>query len=110
MSDEPVRHLADAEAQAAAARERLSNTVGQLQARLDPKLLAREAKEAGLQAVHTGVDNARRNPGVVAGATGLLGLFLICKPLCRMIRRRPKNNDIPAKHPALRGRSAAEKE
>lgn len=109
MSDEPVRHLADAEAQAAAARERLSNTLGQLQARLDPKLLAREAKEAGLQAVHAGVDNARRNPGVVAGATGLLGLFLIRKPLCRMIRR-PKNNDIPAKHPALRGRSAAEKE
>ncbi|WP_298092858.1 DUF3618 domain-containing protein [uncultured Sphingomonas sp.] len=110
MSDEPVRHLADAEAQAAAARERLSHTVGQLQARLDPKLLAREAREAGLQAARSGVDNARRNPGVVAGATGLLGLFLVRKPLCRLLRRRPKNTDIPAKHPALREKPAAEKE
>lgn len=93
MTD-PAHNLAEAELRAAAARDRLSGTVAQLQERLDPKLLAREAKDAGTAAALAGVDHARRNPGVVAGAVGLTGLLLARHRIARLFRRKPRR--VPA--------------
>lgn len=94
MTD-PTHDLAAAELRAAAARDRLSGTVAQLQARLDPKLLAREAKEAGTAAALDAVDRARRNPGVVAGAVGATTLLLARHRLAKLFfRRKPRR--VPA--------------
>lgn len=77
-----------AEAEAAAARSRLSTTVAQLQTRLDPKLLADDAKRAGLMAAQAGVDRARRNPKAVAGAVAAAGLLLARRRIFGMFSRR----------------------
>lgn len=95
MTD-PARHLLDAEAQAAEARERLSVTVSQLQARLDPKLLAKEARDASAAAARAGVDQARRNPGVIAGALGAAVLLLVSRSIRNMRRRRRAHRPVPA--------------
>ena len=59
--------IAAAEARAAAARQRLTATVGELQERLAPQALAKEAadtlSDAGRKALDTGVETARANPG-----------------------------------------------
>lgn len=87
---DPKQDLFTAEADAALARQRLSGTVAQLQARLDPKLLAEEAKDAGFSAARAGVDGARRNPGIIAGAVAATGLFLARHRIARLFRRKPK--------------------
>jgi len=79
MTDSVTR-LALAEAEAIVARERLSTTLTTIQARLDPKTLARTAARdvadrSGAVAM-AGVDTAIRNPGAVAGVTAVAGLFL----------------------------------
>jgi hypothetical protein len=94
MTD-PAHDLAEAERRAAAARERLSGTVAQLQSRLDPRQLAREAKDAGTAAALAGVDGARRHPGIVAGAVGATTLLLARHRLMKLFfRRKPKR--VPA--------------
>ena len=93
MSD-PVSRLAAAEAQAALARERLHFSLGALQARLEPKRLAREARrglsDAGLAATQRTADAARRNPGALAGLVAVAGLFLGRHRIAGLFRRRPK--------------------
>lgn len=90
MTD-PVKRLADAEFEAAEARERLARTLAALQARLRPRRLARTAArdlaEAGNAAAKAGVETARRNPGALAGATALAGLFLARHRLVQLYRR-----------------------
>lgn len=87
---DPAARLVQAELDATVARERLSSTLGLLQARLNPKRLAREAvrevKEKGSVAAAVGADNARRNPGAVAGFTALAGLFLARHKLADLVR------------------------
>lgn len=86
----PVARLAAAETGAAVARERLVRDLNELQARLDPKLLARSAAEQGREVGKAGVDTARRNPGVVAGAATVVAALLFRRPLARLFRRRRK--------------------
>ena len=93
MTD-PAHDLAEAERRAAAARDRLSTTVAQLQHRLDPKLLAREARDVGTAAALSGIDGARRNPGIVAGAVGVVTVLLARHRIARLFRRKPKR--VPA--------------
>lgn len=95
MTDPATRLLA-AEADAALARERLSNTVGQLQDRLDPHLLAREAQAAGAAAGRAAVEGARRNPGAVAGAVATVGLFIARHRLFGLWRHRRASKPLPA--------------
>lgn len=87
---DPVARLAQAEIDATVARERLSSTLAILQVRLDPKRLAREAvrevKEKGGVAAAVGVENARRNPGALAGVTAVAGLFLTRHKLASLVR------------------------
>ena len=84
QQNEVVKATADAQA----ARDRLSRDVAALQDRLDPKLLAQEAKD---RLTDTGVsvaETAKRNPAPFAGGAALLALLLIRKPVGRVLRRR----------------------
>lgn len=107
QTQDPAHRLIDAERDAAQARERLSTTVSQLQARLDPKLLAREAKDAGTAlareakdagtaAALAGVEQARRNPAAVAAAAGVAMLLLSIRPIRAALRRRRASRPVPA--------------
>ncbi len=92
----PKLHLAAAEAEAIAARQRLSTTVADLQARLDPSLLAEEARQAGMTAVAAGIDGAKSNPGMVATAVAATGLLLVRHRIAAAFRRRHARKPVPA--------------
>ena len=91
---DPATRLADAEQEAAAARERLSATLGKLQVKLNPKTLAlqaaRDVTDRGGAAAQASLNAAVRNPGAVAGATAVAGLFLARHRIASMFRRKPK--------------------
>jgi len=91
----PGIRLAEAELEAAAARERLSATVGKLQVKLNPKTLAlqaaRDVADKGGAAAQASLDTAVRNPGAVAGATAVAGLFLARHRIAGLFRRKPKH-------------------
>lgn len=95
MTD-PATTLAAAQADAALARERLSGTVSQLQERLDPQLLVREAQAVGTAAGRAAVDGARRNPGTVAGAVAAVGLLLVRHRIIGFWRHRKASKPVPA--------------
>ena len=101
MSD-PALRLAEAERDAAAARERLSSTVVTLQAKLDPKILARstvnEIADRGAAAAKAGIVGARRNPAILAGVVVLAGLFFARRPIANAVRRRRHADPKPGKH------------
>jgi ElaB/YqjD/DUF883 family membrane-anchored ribosome-binding protein len=86
-TDEP--DLAFAKKRSAEARERLAGTLVELQARLNPKALAREAiqelKEAGQEMAREGLEAAKRHPLTLAGAATAVGVFLARKPLSKLI-------------------------
>lgn len=94
---DPATRLALAEAEAAIARERVSRTLGKLQARLNPRVLARQAArevtDKGGAAAQAGIDTARRNPGVLAGGTALAGLFLARHRIAALFRRGRSDTD-----------------
>lgn len=84
--------IAAAEARAAAARHRLTSTVGEIQDRLAPEALAKGAvdtlADAGRKAIDTGVETARANPATVIGGTALLAAFFARKQLWSLVRRK----------------------
>ncbi|QNQ11505.1 DUF3618 domain-containing protein [Sphingomonas alpina] len=86
-TDEP--DLAFAKKRSAEAREKLAGTLVELQARLNPKALAREAiqelKEAGQEMAREGLEAAKRHPLTLAGAATAVGIFLARKPLSKLI-------------------------
>jgi hypothetical protein len=81
-----------AEARAAAARQRLTSTVGELQERLAPQALARDAvdtlSDAGRKALDSGVETARANPALIAGGAAALLAFLGRRRLWKLVRRK----------------------
>jgi hypothetical protein len=81
-----------AEARAAAARQRLTATVGELQERLAPQALAKDAVEtlsdAGRKALDSGVETAKANPALVAGGAAALLAFFGRKRLWSLVRRK----------------------
>lgn len=94
--------VAAAEARATAARERLNDTVEQLQVQLAPKRLAREAAESVTEGAHSmaraSIKTAMRNPSAVTGGGALLVLLLCLKPLGRALGlvKRPPSAAQPA--------------
>jgi hypothetical protein len=90
----PVARLAAAEANAAAARERLSRTLTDIQSRLEPRRLARDAANEARVAGAAGIDAARNNPQAVVGAVAVTGLLLTRHRILRLFRRKPK--PVPA--------------
>ncbi len=79
--------LSAAEAQAAEARARLAATAGELQARLAPGQLVEDAKRAGLNAAHAGVDHVRRNPVAAIGVAAAAGLVLGRRRIFALFRK-----------------------
>ena len=72
--------LIEAEAKARAAREALTATLVELQARVTPRALAREAldeiRETSIEFGRAALDAAKRNPGpVLAAAAAVVALF-----------------------------------
>lgn len=85
--------LAKAERNSAAARQELAETIGALQKRLKPGLLARDAadqvKKTAGELSRIGVERARRNPVATAGLAVAAVALLARKPLIRLFRRKP---------------------
>lgn len=83
--------VALAQARADAARARLSATVGALQHKASPQVMAQDVaetlKECGREAVAVAVDTAKRQPVPVGVGFGLIGLFLARGPIAKLIRR-----------------------
>ena len=91
MSETVNTPLQVAEARSTAARARLSDTMAQLQARLNPRMLAQDAAtslvEKGKSVAAEGVETAKQNPAAVAGGAAALGLLLARRPLTRLVQR-----------------------
>lgn len=81
--------LALARRRAEDARTRLTGTLVEIQARLNPKALAREAleelKEAAQEIARDGLDGLKRHPLTLAGGAAAVGLFLARGPLKHLI-------------------------
>lgn len=84
--------LARAEAQSAAARARLSDSLVTLQRRATPRALAQDVAETlqarGIAAVNQAVETARRKPVAVGIVAAVVGLFLARRQIFRVFRRR----------------------
>ncbi|HEU0045136.1 phosphatase [Sphingomonas sp.] len=93
-SPDPVADVQAAERRAALAKERLAESAHRLQAKLNPKTLAREAARSatdkGRTYARAGVDAARQNPAPVAGAVAATGLFLLRHRIAGLFRRKQK--------------------
>lgn len=97
MSTDPqAATVALAEERAAAARQRLSASVASLQARLDPRAVARDAvenlQESGERALRTGVQTARAHPDRVVWAVALAIAWLTRRQIAAALRRKPSRD------------------
>lgn len=97
MSDAEKPGVAGAEVGAKAARERLTGTLSDIQSRLNPKTLAREAvsdlRETGSELARDGIDVARRYPLRLAAIAAGLGIFAARGPIKRLFTRRTGQDD-----------------
>ncbi|WP_242095616.1 DUF3618 domain-containing protein [Sphingomonas sp. CROZ-RG-20F-R02-07] len=88
----PSPRLIAAEAEAAATRAKFNATLEAVQARLEPRRLARETMrevgDAGGVAAQRGIEVAQRNPGALAGAVAVAGLFLGRHRIAGLFRRK----------------------
>ena len=93
MTD-PAADIRAAERREAQAKEQLSSTLHRLQAKLNPKTLARDvankAADAGQSAARTGMETAKANPAPVVGAVAVTGLFLARRRIVALFRRKKK--------------------
>jgi hypothetical protein len=98
-----IEALQQAKSDAAAARARFLDTLGEAQQRLKPGNLANEAwtgvKDKTAEAAGTAVEAVKKRPGRLALVLGGLALFLARKPIGRAAknvvsrRRRRRNED-----------------
>ena len=83
--------LAIAQARAEAARSNFGETLGRLQHRASPQVLAQDVaetlKQRGIDALIGMADTAKREPARVGIALALLGLFLGRRQILRVLRR-----------------------
>ncbi len=103
MSDDEEPALALAAQRSEQARRRLAGTLVEIQARLNPKALAREAaqelREAGQELAREGMETVRRHPLTFAGVATAVGLFLARRPLRTLIAKLP--DETPPAPPRL---------
>lgn len=93
MTD-PFQHLAAAETRAALAHERLSHTIAQLQARLDPRERAHRAAREARIVGETAAAVVKEQPRIVVGAAGVAAaatLFLARHRIAALFRRSAKD-------------------
>ena len=83
--------VADARRRAEQAQQRLIDTVHELQARIAPKTLARDAwagaKSKGADLAEDAVDAVRKRPVAATGIVAALALFLAREPLIDLAGR-----------------------
>lgn len=96
MSDASER-LAQAQADADAARRRLTDTLAVVQARLNPRSLARESIDFAGEKAREGAELATQHPGKVAGAAVAVGLLLGRRRIARLFRRKHETSDHAAR-------------
>ena len=96
-NDEPS--LAVAELRSELARQALAGTLVEIQARLNPRSLAREAvqelREAGEELARDGLEAAKRHPLTVVGVATAIILFLARQPVRALISRLPDETPAP---------------
>ena len=91
MTTPPVDpRIASAQAKAVAARARLSNTIGALQHRASPTVIAHDVadsiKEHGREALTGAVDTVKRRPVQVGVGVAVFGLFLARGAIAKALR------------------------
>lgn len=101
--------LARAEAQAAQARRQLANTLGDIQARLSPRVLARDAveeiRDTTVEIAHAALDAVKRNPapwlGIGAAISFVIGQrwFGRTAPEAEAISESPTLDPIATRNP-----------
>jgi hypothetical protein len=109
MSTDPT--IAAAKARADASRQRLLATAAETKARLSPSVIAsrtadgiktranRTANELKAKA-GDGVETVGRNSNALMAIAGIVGLFVLRKPIRRLFRRpRPQRKAKPAQLP-----------
>ena len=93
-SDPDAAAVALAEARAAAARQRLGDTVGTLQARLDPRSAARDAvdglAESGQKALRSSVQAAKAHPDAVMVTAAVAIAWFSRRRIAGLFRRRKR--------------------
>jgi hypothetical protein len=106
IDDDPS--LAVAAQRSAQARQRLAGTLVEIQARLNPKALAREAaqdlREAGHELAREGIESVKRHPLTVAGALAAIGLFVARRPVRALLAKLPdqdQTRETPPTPPRL---------
>jgi hypothetical protein len=93
MSDTPLPPaLLEAVARSRNARERLFGTLGQMQEKLNPMALAQGAVESvAINVVRDTVETVRARPRTMAVAAGAALLFMVRKPLARLLWKGARN-------------------
>lgn len=90
-----------ARSQAEAARSQLTGTLVEIQARLKPNALAREAmgelKGTAQKLALSGAQGLKRHPLAVTGGVAALGLFLARGPLLRLFNAYRDETPPPSK-------------
>ncbi|MEO5867476.1 MAG: DUF3618 domain-containing protein [Sphingomonas sp.] len=103
--------LAMAENHSVAARRQLAGTLVEIQARLNPKALAREAaqelRQAGEELARDGMEAVKRHPLTLAGIAGAVVLFLARRPLRSLIAQGDAADATLAPSPRLPTRTSA---
>ena len=100
MSADPQAAAVElAEQRAAAARQRLTDTVGALQVRLNPRVVARDAvenlQETGGKALRNGVASARANPEAVVWVVTLATAWLARRRIGAALLGRKRETEAP---------------
>lgn len=102
MSGDPqAAAVALAEQRAAAARQKLGNSVATVQARLDPRILTRSAvdslQERSERILQSGVQRARANPDRIMWALALTIAWLTRRQIAgALARKRPRDAETAA--------------
>ena len=111
----PSPALLAARAEAELARTRFTDTLGELQHRLAPSTLARNAwdgvRDKGEAVAEQTVEFALEKPAVAGAAAAAVAAFVIRRPIGRLVRRifrrKPKVRTVPAvPHSAEHARSS----
>lgn len=80
-----------AEARVTEARSRLTGTIGDIQRRLHPQLLLRNAwegvRDTSVSLADEAVETARAQPGAAAGVAAAITALALHRPLGRLLRR-----------------------
>ena len=109
MTERP--EVAAARIEAERARAKLMGTAHELQERLSPRTLARDAwegaKHKGADVVEDAVDAVRKRPVAASGAVAALALFLAREPLLDLAGKVV--DGVTAKRSARKARKSAKK-